>query len=141
MALLTALLGSDKQYEEGSRVNCSEVTCRYDISQCRALTNKKCTSDDKPKCEDGKLTECKEIAGQLQWTEFDCALANLVCSDEEGEAKCVGRCGDNTITNGEFCDGDNFAGKTCASELKVSEDAVVGGKLTCTNCKSISYPN
>lgn len=115
---------------------------------CTGYENGSCTPA--ATCGDGKLDtgeDCDKTAFKNNITSckaYNSALyasGNLTCTNActIDTGNCVktasAQCGNNLIEAGEICDGQNFGGKTCVSELS---NQSASGTLRCTNsCKNI----
>ncbi|MBQ1927103.1 MAG: hypothetical protein II180_13395 [Proteobacteria bacterium] len=81
------------------------------------------------------ITNCKTYNSTL-YASGKLACTNTCTIDTSGCVKAAtAKCGNNTIEAGEICDGTNFGGKSCVSELGIQS---ASGILQCTNdCKTI----
>ena len=84
--------------------------------ECASDTD--CQDPLNPICDNGSCRGCSEDSEcTARWPD------RPHCSD----GRCIGVCGNGTVDAGEECDGQEFGGKTCASEAGLSQ-----GSLRCT---------
>lgn len=109
--------------------NCGD----YDTSLCTPpVTCGNNTIDGNEEC-DGSVPEhvtCESLVGTGSSGTVRCSSS---CQLDRSGCTSAAVCGDGIISSGEICDGDNFGGKTCESEVGVGSV----GSLKCDACGRI----
>ncbi len=132
-ATCASIVGAGSSGDLSCNSNCTD----YDTSNCSAPTTCGNKAIDGDEICDGDLLNgatCESIVGLGSTGQLKC---NTNCHDfDRSNCTAASVCGNGILEAGEECDGNNYNGQTCESEVGSGSR----GKLACNNCK-ISVEN